>query len=80
MFFPQPLSSRVELNEKTEEVKIKSSNVNVPLLAFYGTANNIIQPIHSIKLAECWKEEKNLLGYPYLGTMIFMAVISCGKK
>ncbi len=38
-----------------------AANVNVPLLAFYGTADNIIPPIHSKKLVEYWKGEKKLI-------------------
>ncbi|MFO7922860.1 MAG: alpha/beta fold hydrolase [Bacteroidales bacterium] len=38
-----------------------AANVNVPLLAFYGTADNIIPPIHSKKLAEYWRGEKRLV-------------------
>jgi uncharacterized protein len=38
-----------------------AANVSVPLLAFYGTADYIIPPIHSKRLAEYWRGEKKLV-------------------
>ncbi len=48
-------------------VKKYAANVHVPLLAFYGTADNIIPPLHSKKLAEYWKGEKKLIGLSSFG-------------
>lgn len=38
-----------------------AANLNIPLLALYGTADNIIPPIHSKKLVAYWKGEKKLV-------------------
>ncbi len=44
-----------------------AASINVPLVAFYGTADNIIPPIHSKKFAEYWGGEKRLIGLPSFG-------------
>ena len=38
-----------------------AANIDVPLLAIYGAADNIIPPIHSKRFAEYWKGEKKLV-------------------
>ncbi len=44
-----------------------AANINVPLLVFYGTADNIIPPIHSRRFAEYWRGKKRLIGLPSFG-------------
>ena len=38
-----------------------AANIDVPLLAIYGAADNIIPPLHSKKLAEYWRGEKKIV-------------------
>lgn len=42
-------------------------SLDIPLLAFYGSADNIIPPLHTKRLAEYWKGEKKLVGLPSYG-------------
>ncbi|TVQ86595.1 MAG: alpha/beta hydrolase [Bacteroidetes bacterium] len=54
------------LNHKFPSKKY-AVNIDIPLLAFYGTADNIIPPLHSKRLTEYWKGEKKLIGLPSYG-------------
>lgn len=44
-----------------------ATNIDIPLLAFYGTCDNIIPPVHTKRLVEYWKGNTKLVELPSFG-------------
>ncbi len=61
-FIPVSLILRHHFSSKEFAV-----NIDIPLLAIYGAADNIIPPVHSRRFAEYWRGEKKLIGLPSFG-------------